>query len=84
MQTVPVRKGHVQTVHVYVGSLFIRASVERKGHVQTVHIYLGIIIQTCQREKEGSRADCAHIYRDYYSHVPAWKGRVTCRLCTYI
>jgi hypothetical protein len=58
------RKGHVQTVHVYLGLLFTRASVERKGHVQTVHVYLGIIIHTCQRGKEGSRADCAHIFRD--------------------
>jgi hypothetical protein len=39
---------------------------------------------TCQRGKEGSRADCARKFRDYYSHVPPWKGRVTCRLCTNI
>ncbi len=45
------RKGHVQTVHVYEGLLFTRASVERKGHVPAVHVYLGIIIHTCQRRK---------------------------------
>ncbi len=76
------RKGHVQTVHVNVVLLLTRASVEKKGLVQTVHIYLGSLFT--RRGKEGSRADCAHTVRDYYSHVPAWKGRVTCRLCTYM
>jgi hypothetical protein len=70
------RKVHVQTVDIYLGIII--------HTVQTVDVYLGIIIHTCQRGKEGSRADCARIFRDYYSHVPAWKGRVTCRLCTYM
>ncbi len=56
------RKGHVQTVHICLGSLFSHV-VERKGHVQTVHVYSWIIIHTCQRVKEGSRADCARIFR---------------------
>jgi hypothetical protein len=78
------RKGDVQTVHVYVVLLYTHVSMERKGHVQPVHVYLGIIIHTCQRGKERSRSDCARILRDYYSHVLAWKGRVTFSLCTYI
>jgi hypothetical protein len=74
----------VQTVHEYLKIIIHTCQRGKEGSRADCACICSVIIHTCQRGKEGSRSDCAHILRDYYSHVPAWKGRVTLSLCTYI